>query len=923
MKNIERDKEKAPITFESESELNETINQLVHDLNESSKNDPGIAKHIYDVNKMFQLFKEIYRKNLKLLATVQELNTYVVVNASKIALIKKTTDSEKGSLSKLKDEFEEAAKMVTFSHEAENKSKEILMNLRQSIEELREQVNKGDAFTFGEGTSVFEISQDVKNLEQECKKGQKEIMEMTFKINTHKSELEKMKKSIRQAVNEAHQFSKTISGYDDKIQILYNDIESINNELVEIKPIVPDMKEKLDSKMKEKLKLNKSIITHQQDQVSITTVLFQARDESKAIKEKCSRKQRTNNDVKQNNQVCKDKITNTKKKIENADEELNGLKNELENITKQNQDLHEQYEESLDNIQNISNLKQECRKEIKSKRPEKVFLKKEINRTAADAHLNNKKLMSANDSVMIQTKLLKQEERATDEIINSTRQAKNAIRNIKPHLQHYKDKYVGILREIDHKRTDKFKTSAQMEMIKENIRIIKEDNDRQLNELMDLNEKIIVQESLSEDLRKERNIYKRKFEDIDAENINLSKENDKLDSEIQELQAKYANILRATALAHVDVRSRYDQIKSLKSVNKNLQKTVQGTERIISRLRTECLTMVHVLQDSQNDHILQSKERELLVNNQRTLIKETNNKKKKIEELRDQIKSTEAYLKKSATLYKEKENEIKSLMITLKQLEKTTSDLEKKAGRLSKLEMEMHRLATMGIIEKQKAMSLIHEFSVPLNVHRWKVIGAVNQPFIKNIQFRTQLSIKLDEAHKEHIRLREEKEKLEQEYKKMREELEKNPSKEKIQNAINNYILDIKRKDKELAQMKKEYYNNLSNQKNSKSRVAKARSSLNQKRGDALAIKNEISTALQYDTPPIFYITENPLINPMLGGGFSLKANNNITRSVPKSIFSPSQPNSKNTKRFVPSILNQTPSSLKYHGLNFQLPSMS
>ncbi|OHS95380.1 hypothetical protein TRFO_10511 [Tritrichomonas foetus] len=921
------EKEKHKITFETESDLNDSITQVVADLNEICSKDDHLEQYVYGINQMFDMFSDIYRRNVRLLEKVQDLNTQIVVNASKVSMISKTTDQDKDSLNQLKTEFDEAAKMVNFAHQAETKSKEILAQLRNSIETLSSQINNGEAFTFGEETSIFEVSQDVKNLQNECQKGILEIDEFKAKIEEKNLSLEGMRKNIHKMKEEADGLQKSLNSYDNKLDGLNKEVSESYEQLVEVKPIVPSQKAELDLKIKEKTKLGRNVVNLKQSHYSSLSVLGQLRDESKGWKEKGGRRARMNAELKKTAQSKIERIEVAKAAIASAEDNITGLRLELEKQKKVNDELKLQYEQLLQSSDEMSKQKSEVRKELRTKRPKLVELQFEIAKVVNEAQMDSRKVISSKISLTAQSKLLHQEKRVTHEVENNAKQTKSTIRNTKPQLQNDKDKFVGLLREIDSKRGEKFKILAQTQMVTENMELTNEENVKQMKELKLLKEKSERQDDLSEELRDDRNTYKRLLEEKEAENKALTIQNDQLSEQIHELQTKFMNMLKETGYDHLKCRTRLEEISGIEAIIETLHTNIHTTERMISRLQAEYQTLNHVLRDAQHDHLQQKKERQLLVNNQQIILQDTYAKNKKIEDLRDKICSTEAYLKRCSSMYKEKETEILNLMDQLKNMEARTAELEAKREKLTQMEYKMHRMVAATIVEKQKCMTLIHEFSVPRNVHRWQVVGAVDQAFAKNIQFRTEISAKIEAAHSQLCALKEERDKLKEALEKMKTVQNTKSSKEEVQNAIDAYIQDIKRMDRELSEMKKQYKQNKPSERNSESKVTKVRSSLVQRRGNTNTIKNEIAAAVEPDPAKLFFITENPLMNPMLGGGFSIKhtAQSALNRSVPKPLVGPvGVPASRNTKRYVPSILSQAPTPVQkvHHGINFILPSM-
>lgn len=129
--------DKAPVTFESETELHDTIASVVYEINKAAESDQRLSPYVRSVDQMNTLFQLTHGKNVRILEILQEMNAVILMNVSKVQLIARTTDADHASLSKMKGEYEEAARMVNLAHESEQRSKLLLANLRTSLRDCR------------------------------------------------------------------------------------------------------------------------------------------------------------------------------------------------------------------------------------------------------------------------------------------------------------------------------------------------------------------------------------------------------------------------------------------------------------------------------------------------------------------------------------------------------------------------------------------------------------------------------------------------------------------------------------------------------------------------------------------------------------------------------------------------------------------
>jgi hypothetical protein len=256
-----------------------------------------------------------------------------------------------------------------------------------------------------------------------------------------------------------------------------------------------------------------------------------------------------------------------------------------------------------------------------------------------------------------------------------------------------------------------------------------------------------------------------------------------------------------------------------------------------------------------------------------------------------------------------------------------TRELSQKSERLSTFQYEVNRLSTAKIMEQHKCICLIHEFSIPRNVHRWAAIGAVDPGYVTQLHFRAGLSTKLDAAHRELIQLVAERDALRKQLDLVKEEREspKN-TKESVASAEQQYEDDIARIDREIQSMNAERRSLQPLISTAKTRVDGVRSGLSNRRLQPSLLKYAMADMRkpEADSQPVYYITESPLFNPTHGGGFQLRQTTNARASIPTPLNIVSTPVSRAKSQKAATSLSQLAKGMKspYVGRNILLPSL-
>ena len=153
-----KNNEKHQITFESEGETHEEAQAILKEVESYISEDSPEFKFFFDFQKTADFENEIYNKNLRLLEKAQEMNKVIITNAQKVKTIFEIASKDGESLTKLKDEYDEAMKVISSSYQSEKDAKQRIADLRVQVSTLAEQVRNGEAFYFGKDQTLFDKS---------------------------------------------------------------------------------------------------------------------------------------------------------------------------------------------------------------------------------------------------------------------------------------------------------------------------------------------------------------------------------------------------------------------------------------------------------------------------------------------------------------------------------------------------------------------------------------------------------------------------------------------------------------------------------------------------------------------------------------------------------------------------------------------
>ena len=863
------------ISFETEGDVLEEAKSAFNTLISTLEGEPSFAKYKFGIVKMFDFFKEEYDKNVKLLIACQEKNAQIVINATKINMIQKSTFSDAENLHKLKLEFDEAINTVQSVHKSEMRSKHILNDLRIQIKNLNQRVQNGEAFSFNTNQSIFETSNEVKNLRKELNKATDECKTIKEQIQAENDGLEQAAEQNKMLSDEHDKLSKTIAQVDKRLSIIQQENDETSQTILELKPVLESMATKTSDLAKKKLEIQGNIQQVKDHAVEMFGQINAAKDESRQRKDKLFKKVQRLTEMSNVKVTRKEMIESTSNKLKAATNQLVDMKTLLENEGKKLEENNKTIDEEFKKSDDIAAERNKTRLRIKELRPKVVDALIKLSEYEGIYNVLNRQT----DAAKVQLTDLKQHGNEIKHQIKETKNTEIALKSeivgIKTFMQEQKDKIIEIFQEIDETRTAVFKTQANILCVKDANQVMVEENEKLMKEHANLMKKSERQTSLSDQKREERNVYARQLKAKEDENNNLIQSINELETVIASCKSQSEKLFNNIIDSHFNKRNDNDMIDNLNLQIEEIKQHTRKVERVTSHLQAENQTLNYIIREAQTDHILIEKEKQLLD----TTISTMNEKIKQRQLQTNEVFSNAAYLEKliegNRIKYNEKVKELKGLYSELETRVKVTEQLEKKADVVDHLHVRMQKISSALAIEKRKYIILVHELAIPRNVHRWQVIEAVDPRFVRSIRFRMELSDKFERVMEELRHLQKERDRLKEQIESMNKEHAESLTKKQVEIYIEKYKEDIKRKDEEIAAIEMQIKNQLNPIKQSSNDINTMREKVNKRRESACSLKNEIyETSRSAD---YMFITEGEAVamprdllmppRPLIAGG--------------------------------------------------------
>jgi uncharacterized coiled-coil DUF342 family protein len=138
-----------------------------HKVLQNLVNDRSTEKFREEYEQMHAALVESHEQNGKLVEKCRNLNNEILSNANKVSSVMQLSQNDQRTIAGLRHEFEKAWKLVEVSQDHENKSRDVIDNLKSEIATLSRIVEQGGAMALTEETSLQEISDAIGALKKE------------------------------------------------------------------------------------------------------------------------------------------------------------------------------------------------------------------------------------------------------------------------------------------------------------------------------------------------------------------------------------------------------------------------------------------------------------------------------------------------------------------------------------------------------------------------------------------------------------------------------------------------------------------------------------------------------------------------------------------------------------------------------------
>jgi len=325
-----------------------------------------------------------------------------------------------------------------------------------------------------------------------------------------------------------------------------------------------------------------------------------------------------------------------------------------------------------------------------------------------------------------------------------------------------------------------------------------------INELQkkngELDAKLKHQQNLYEAVRSDRNLYSKNLLQAHAEIGELTKKYTRMSHQVDqlkdELKVKDADLVKQDRAVQKIVREN----EKNKVEKGRIEKNISNTETVVKDQEQQISRLKFIISEAQTEKARQNKDYEMVVNERDILGSQLIKRNQELSVLYEKIKISQSNLAKGESFYRERQKEFNAAQESLIQLRKELENTKQQTECVEDLKQEISSLEKDVLNQKANVKALQDELSVPMNVHRWRKIEAVDQENYERIlkiqALQRRLIAKTEEANGKDSLIKE-KEKL---YMELKNILARQPGPE-IQQELTTYKENLKEKSGQMKKM--------------------------------------------------------------------------------------------------------------------------
>lgn len=695
--------------------------------------EDNLERFKLEYEKLHRALKKSHESEKRLIKKCQELTQEIVNNAAKVQAALQLSQDDETTIASLRKEIEKAWKMVDGAHDKEARAKDTIQLLKKEVARLTTLVEQGAGLTLGHESNLQDLIEDKKEFTRERDVTKAKVVQMTHDVKDLVERLKKLQMESEAAEltlqNKSQQYQQVWKEYESeqkqkevserKVQEFHQTIDKRMKELeANKKSLLNKQQEK--ERLDKRAKAERDLVTHatknyDQAQKELTTQTEIQNQSEKAIFElKVDIPKRQADLDKKVREVTATEATLAKLQsgLDEQDEQVAQLKKEQSALHAKGQSLQEQINAKLKQIEDMEKKLTDMERDVKEQaRAKNLTVTMNVREEGERVKLEGSRVIEQGKNRSLAQELdshLRQNEAYRKEIFVLEQQQQRYFKE----AQEAATKYQQALEQV---RLGKDRCS--------NLTLELEDADRKLRN----------QQSMYEQVRSDRAVYKKSLNEAQSEISEMLRKFKLMDHQIKQLKDELGSKERLLCQAHATHKQLGKDISNAEQRVNNLREDFLHAKGRGDALADEIKQLTQIIADCDTEKAKQHMKFNAVTNERNILATQLIRRNDELSVLYEKIRIQQSTLGKGETQYRDRLVDIRILRDRVHELRLSLRVALARIRNAEEMKKHVTLLQRQLTHERAKVKALYEELQNPMNVHPWRQLEGSDPHEMENL----------------------------------------------------------------------------------------------------------------------------------------------------------------------------------------------
>lgn len=708
--------------FDSLDDLEKNFQNIISQL----VTDKSLDSFRVEYEKIHAAFLKSHSNNAELVKRCRALNTEILANSTKVNSILQLSQDDQRTIAGLRFEFEKAWKMVELSQEKENKSREVIDQMKLEISNLSKLVETGGVIALTQETSLQSIQDEVNSLQKEITLQNAQIQGLQNDYDSSVSKHKDVLVQISSLKEEYEGLEKELEEHHENQKALGNDAQAKSKEMNQLKQDCKKHQEESENNIKRNLQAKQINETLNQQLIEEKKSI---RDITETRKDQVSRLalvQKVLEDKKKLGQHLIDLQESVKNKMNSKDSKKTIHLKKLTKLNKEKDDLTEDFNKA-------KVAKEEVKAAMNDMHNTVNGLRNEIYNLTHEAIRKESMIAGTNRSISL---LQRQNTIAKNEVYDEKKKAQsiegqrdgieNELLGVKAQAHKNRMALENVKTEIEHYSRMCSDNKSNLLVVESDIKIREEEIKTLDVSLQDYRNQINKQNNLSENVLQQRDFLRQQVEIIQKECQKIDDDNRLLYNDIHAMKETIRQKDTECVAAHLRKNKIENNLIELTNENIKLENGLKEAVQNQCTLENKLMRARYLRDIALADLASLKRANEKIESDYRLLELSIHNKSDESSKLHEKCRILSSTITATAQTYSNLVKKVDDLKNDLSVEMKKIENLRNKSQHSKMLKLESIRLEKAKLLTQGKVRALEDELETPMMIHRWRFLEGTN-----------------------------------------------------------------------------------------------------------------------------------------------------------------------------------------------------